>query len=230
MLARPASAIGEASTFVPAIGKHGGNWNARAAGLKQLAWEITSRTSVETLPTSRPIDLADPALFSNPFLYLGSDSPLPPLREAEVANLRRFLTYGGFVVAEANEPSDEVDASFRRELGRVLPHNELTRLPQEHVIYKSFYLLDHPSGRIQETPYLEHLKVGKRAALVYSRNDMAGAWSRDDRGDWDFECNPGGAAQREYALRTGVNLALYALCLDYKEDAVHLKYIMQRRR
>ena len=222
--------MGEASAFVPAIAKHGGAWSARTNGLRRIAWEVASRTSVETLPTAKPVDLADPALFNSPFLYLGSDTPLPALSDAEVSNLRRYLTYGGFAIFEANDPHPDVDTSMRRELARVLTHTELARVPQEHVIYKSFYLLDHPAGRLQETPYLEHLKVGRRTALVYSRNDMAGAWSRDERGDWDFECSPGGNAQREYALRTGVNLVLYALCLDYKEDAVHLKYIMQRRR
>ena len=112
----------------------------------------------------------------------------------------------------------------------MLPQSELTPVPQEHVIYKTFYLLDHPTGRVQASPVLEMARVGKRAAVVYSRNDMAGAWSRDDRGDWEFDVTPGGEAQREYAIRTGVNLAMYALCLDYKDDAVHLKYILGRRR
>jgi hypothetical protein len=28
----------------------------------------------------------------------------------------------------------------------------------------------------------------------------------------------------------GINLCMYALCLDYKDDAVHLPLIMQKRR
>ncbi len=28
----------------------------------------------------------------------------------------------------------------------------------------------------------------------------------------------------------GVNLVMYALCLDYKEDQVHIPFILQRRR
>ena len=30
--------------------------------------------------------------------------------------------------------------------------------------------------------------------------------------------------------RLGVNIAMYALCLDYKEDQVHIPFIMKRRR
>jgi len=226
-----ASAFGEVSLFQPALAKHGGTWDSRTNGLRRLAWEVSSRTSVEVLPSVRAVSLADRDLFKSPFVYLGSEGALPPLTDAEVANLRRYLTYGGFLLAESNDPSrPDFDQSFRRELARVLPQSELAPVPQEHVVYKTFYLLDHPSGRLLESPTLEMAKVGKRAAVIYSRNDMAGAWSRDDRGDWEFDVTPGGEAQREYAIRTGVNLVMYALCLDYKDDAVHLKFIMSRRR
>jgi len=32
------------------------------------------------------------------------------------------------------------------------------------------------------------------------------------------------------ALRTGVNLAMYALCLDYKKDQVHVETLLRQRR
>jgi hypothetical protein len=229
--ARRGWAMGDESFFVPAVARFAGSWDGRLKGLGALAWELSKRTSVESLPTARALALTDPALFRSPFLYLGSDAPLPSLSTQELSGLRRFLDYGGFLLAETNRPDDPaVDASFRRELGRVLPSGQLARIPQEHVIYKSFYLLDHPTGRVIQQPFMEMIKVGKRAAVVYSQNDMAGAWSRDAREAWDFECVPGGEGQRAMAFHTGINLCMYALCLDYKEDAVHLPYIMKRRR
>ena len=72
--------------------------------------------------------------------------------------------------------------------------------------------------------------LGKRAAVVYSQNDLAGAWSRDESGDYDYEVSPGGEPQRELAIRLGINVCMYALCLDYKDDAVHLPLIMKKRR
>ena len=45
----------------------------------------------------------------------------------------------------------------------------------------------------------------------------------------NFPVEPGGEAQRETAFRLGVNLAMYALCTDYKDDAVHLPFILRRR-
>ena len=39
---------------------------------------------------------------------------------------------------------------------------------------------------------------------------------------------PGGARQREFAYRFGVNLALYALTGNYKADQVHVPAILER--
>jgi hypothetical protein len=227
-----ASAFGESSKFIPAMARHRGRWDARPHGLRRLCWEVSNRTSIEVFPEARPLALSDPELFKYPFLYFGGEGAFPPLSEDEVAHLRRWLTYGGFLLADANDGSagDGFDASFRRELARVLPNAPLSRLPPDHVIYKTFYLLEPQGGRLLVRPFLEHARVGRRAAVVYSQNDLAGAWSRDEHGDWEYEVSPGGESQREMALRTGVNLVLYALCLDYKEDAVHLPFIMRRRR
>lgn len=231
-LPRSANAFGDSSKLIPAIARHGGAWDTRPHGLRRLCWEVASRTSVEVFPEARAYGLADRALFRYPFLYFGGEGAFPPLREDEVANLRRYLTYGGFMLADANDGSngDGFDASFRRELARVLPGSPLTRLPAEHVIFKSFYLIDRNGGRLLVRPFLDAATVGKRVAVVYSQNDLGGAWSRDEHGDWEFEVSPGGESQREIAIRTGVNLVFYALCLDYKEDSVHVPFILKRRR
>jgi len=149
-----------------------------------------------------------------------------------VENLRRYLTYGGFVLADDNEGREgsAFDRSLRRELARVLPQNPLQPVPQKHVVYKSFYMLDVPAGRVLARPQLEASFIGSRAAVMYSSNDLGGAWSRDETGTWQYEVVPGGEHQREMAFRMGINLCMYALCLDYKDDSVHLETIMNRRR
>lgn len=227
-----ARAFGDASRFVPAIARHGGRWDARVSGLRRMAWELEKRTSVETLLEVRALPLDSPKLFEHPFLYLSSDGPMPALTAAEVEHLRRYLTYGGFLFAEANDGSDGggFDASFRRELARVLPQQPLQALPSKHVIFKSFFLLDSAPGRLLRKPALEASLLNRRAAVVYSQNDVLGALNRDESGTWEFEPEPGGARQRELATRLAINLAMYALCLDYKDDAVHLPLIMNRRR
>lgn len=228
---RTARAFGDSARFIPAVLQHRGRWDARLSGLRRLAWELGRRTSVEMVPDARPVPINSPKLFELPFVYLGGDGSLPPLADDELENLRRYLTYGGFLLVDANDGSDGTgfDADFRREVQRLLPQAPLTPVPQEHVIFKSFFLLESAPGRLLRKPQLESCNLGKRAAIVYSQNDLAGAWSRDVSGDYEFEVTPGGESQRELAIRMGINLCMYALCLDYKDDAVHLPQIMKKR-
>ncbi|MBN1207108.1 MAG: DUF4159 domain-containing protein [Myxococcaceae bacterium] len=232
LLSRRASAFGEKSRFIPAVVKHGGNWDSRLNGLRRIAWELQRRTSVEVLPEARPCLLGSSEIFEYPFLYFGGDGSFPPLADTEVENLRRYLTYGGFMLADANDGSDGsgFDASFRREMARVLPQSPLKAVPSAHVIFKSFFLLEAAPGRLLHKPQLEACTLGKRAAVMYSQNDLAGAWSRTEAGDYEFDVSPGGEPQRELAIRVGINLLMYALCLDYKDDAVHLDIILKKRR
>lgn len=225
-------AFGDASRFVPAVARHRGRWDARDSGLRRLSWELQRRTSVDVIPEARPVALDGPQLFRSPFLYLGGDGSLPAFTDAEVLNLRRFLTYGGFLLADANDGSSGsgFDADFRREMARVLPRSPLKPLSDEHVVFKSFYLLDGAPGRLLTSPRLSAMQVSGRAAVIYSQNDLAGAWSRDEGGSWAYDVTPGGERQRELAFRMGINLCMYALCLDYKDDAVHLEHIMSKRR
>ncbi|ADO74291.1 DUF4159 domain-containing protein [Stigmatella aurantiaca] len=232
LLARRASAFGEKSRFIPAVARHGGTWDTRLSGLRRIAWELQRRTSVEVLPEARPFELSSPELFEYPFLYFGGEGSFPPLKSAEVENLRRYLTFGGFMLADANDGSDGdgFDASFRRELARILPQSPLTDVPSAHVVFKSFFLLDAAPGRFLNKPQMMAATLGKRAAVMYSQNDLAGAWSRGEGGDYEFDVTPGGEPQRELAIRVGINLLMYALCLDYKDDAVHLPIILNKRR
>ncbi len=228
---RRARAFGDTSRLVIGHVQHGGRWDPRPAALRRLGWELARRTSIEVSNDAVPVRLDRPGLHRHPMLYLAGDGPLPPLSEPERAALRRHLQYGGFLLVDAADGSDGsgFDASVRRELARVLPASPLRPVAREHVLYKSFYLLDRQGGRVLTKPWLEAQVLDGRLAVVYSQNDLGGAWARSESGDWEYPCTPGGEAQRETAFRLGVNVAMYALCTDYKDDAVHLPFIMKRR-
>ncbi len=228
---RPARALEPAAMLSIGQIQHGGNWNPRPTALRRLGWELGRRTSIEPAPEAAPVRLDGPGLHRHPMLYLTGAGALPPLSEAERAGLRRHLTYGGFLLVDSADGSDGsgFDASVRRELARVLPAAPLQPVPREHVLHKSFYLLDRQGGRLLVKPWLEAQALDGRLAVVYSQNDLGGAWARSELGEWEYPCTPGGEAQRETAFRVGVNVAMYALCTDYKDDAVHLPFILRRR-
>jgi hypothetical protein len=196
---RRALAFGEGARFVPGVAQHGGRWDGRLSGLRRLAWELQRRTSVEVVPEARGLALTSPRLFDHPFLYFGGDGDFPPLSAPEVEALRRYLVFGGFVLADANDGSGGrgFDASFRRELARVLPGSALEPVPSTHVLFKTFFLLDSAPGRVFLHPQLHMVNLGNRAAVVYSQNDLAGAWERDEGGVYAYEVSPGGEPQRE---------------------------------
>jgi hypothetical protein len=231
--ALPGWARGATAASPVAIGQiqHGGRWDPRPGALRRMGWELARRTSIETTADPVPVRLAAPGLHRYPFLTLFGDGAIPPLSEPERAALRRHLQYGGFLLVDSADGSDGggFDGAIRAELARVLPAAPLRPVPQQHVLYKAFYLIDHQGGRLLVKPWLEAQTLDGRLAVVYSQNDLAGAWARSELGDWEYACTPGGEPQREQAFRLGVNLAMYALCTDYKDDAVHLPFIMKRR-
>ena len=140
--------------------------------------------------------------------------------------------FGGFLLADANDGSygRGFDASFRRDLARVLPGAPLEPVPATHVVFKSFFLLDSAPGRLLLQPWLrggDHRQPHRGPLLAERPRRSVGARRI---GGVPFEVSPGGEAQREPAVRVGINVCMYALCLDYKDDAVHLPLILKRRR
>lgn len=220
------------SDFTFAQLKTGGRWDLRPDALRRLAWEVRQRTSIETMPEPVALTASDPKLFRYPFLYWGGEGEQPPFTDDEVRRLRRYLSYGGSLLIDSAEaePGGAFDRSVRREVARLMPRSSLERVPTDHVLYKTFYLVDAQAGRVSRVPYLEGVTYDERLAVIYSQNDLAGAWSRDAFGRWTFEVTPGGDRQREMAFRLGINAVMYVLCLDYKDDLVHAPFILDRRR
>jgi hypothetical protein len=230
---RPAHALGDRARLqMGQLVYDGGEWNPRPTALRRLAWEVEKRTSIEVKLDPVNLRPTDSKLHEHPLLYLAGDREFPAWSEADIEALRRYLTLGGLLLIDAAQYEDGAgfDASVRRELSRLFPRLQPSRLPDTHVLYKSFFLLTRPAGRTTQVGYLDALEQDKRVMLAYSMNDLGGAWDRDDYGRYRFECTPGGETQREHAFRLGINLVMYALCLDYKDDQVHVPFILRRRR
>ncbi len=221
--------LGSSSKLVFALLEHGPGSDPRPTALRRLAWEIVKRTSIECELDTVRLGASSPALFKHPLLVLAGKGAFSDHTPGEVASLRRYLTYGGTLFVDSNEAGKGLafDTSVRALLKRVLPRNPLTPIDRNHVLYKSFYLLDGPGGRVIRRPYLEGIILDGRIAVIYSQNDFLGAWARDDLGTWELEMD---ARRRELAFRFGLNLVMYTLCLDYKDDQVHLPFILRRRK
>jgi len=209
----------------------GGNAFPRPTGLERLAWELDKRTSIAMALDVVALTLRDKRLFHFPFLYLGGDSAFRLPSEQELLRLRRFLVYGGTLLIDSAEarPGGGFDRSVRALIAHTLPDDSMKRIDGRHSVYKSFYLLDRAVGRVALVPYWEAVERDGRLLVLYTQNDLAGAWGRDNLGNWQYNVYPGGERQRELAFRWGINVVMYALCVDYKSDQVHIPFILKRR-
>ena len=227
-----ALAFGADSLFgVGRVQYEGGNWDPRPSAVPRLLQQLEARTSVlsdSSCPAIRP---ESAAIFDTPFLLWCGDRGFDPLSSTVRHNLEIFMRAGGTIFFDSSEdnPDGEFYRAVHRELAAILNDVPLQRIPRDHVLYKSFYLIDNPPGRSIVAPYMEGCERDDRLMAIYSHNDLLGAWSRDNFGNWLYEVHPGGERQREMAFRMGINVVMYVLCLDYKEDQVHVPFILHRR-
>ncbi len=227
-----AGAFGQEGAFHPRILLTGGlSWGgSRESAPGRWAWEMVRRTSAPGRLVTKTVRADDTALLTEPFVVWSGDSTIPRLSEPEIRSLRQFIRLGGVLLVDDADPLGHAfgDAA-RRELRRVLPRAPIVKLPKSHVIYKSFYLVDRPVGRVEGPATLEAMLPSRPAQVLFSSHDLLGALARNRAGAWALDVEPGGALQRERALRMAVNLGMYVLCSDYKDDQVHAAEIMRRR-
>jgi Domain of unknown function (DUF4159) len=232
-LSFPLLSLYEGSKFHFAQLEYNGHWDPRPRDYQRLMSTLELRTSVTASYERKVLKIGDKDLFNFPFLYMAGDGGFEPFTEEERRRLRKYIKLGGTLLIDDASGSDvsAFDSQIREELKYILPEIPLSRLTQNHVVYKSFYLLYSASGRKIISPYLEGITFTDedRTAVFYSRNDLGGAWSEDEFGKWEFECIPGGESQRELAFRLGINLILYALTGNYKEDQIHIPFIKRRQ-
>ena len=208
----------------------GGDWNPHPLSVTPLMDELMQRTSVEAATARHEVNLTDRDLFNYPFLYITGRYEFEPFSPEEIEVLRLFLSFGGFLLIDdgLGQQGYGFDKSIRREMGRVFPGNEFKRLPNGHAALRSYYLLRRIGGVRIVSPTLDGLTIGSSTPVVYCQNNLGGAWERDQLGKWTNACTPGGEEQRRDAFHLGINLILYAMTENYKEDLIHVPFIRKR--
>ena len=233
LLRRPGRTAGGAfpQFYIAQVKYRGGQWDPNPQFAEAIIEELGLRTSIDSFRDRRTITLNDPELFSCPFLYMSGKHEFDPLTREEREALKRYLTFGGFLLAEdaMGIKNFGFDTAFRREMKQIFPLHELKKLPPDHSVLQSFYLINTIGGRQKVNAFLEGITIDNWTPVIYCQNDLSGAWSRDRFGKWLHECVPGGEAQRLAAFKLGVNIIVYSLTSDYKKDLVHHPFIKRRQ-
>ena len=211
--------------------EHGEGARSRPQAPKQLMWEVGKRTSIEAREEARWVSPESPDLFKYPLIvWLGSGAP-PPFSQRARDQLNLFLRAGGLLfIDDISLPGDDrFDRGVRQRIQEIWPESALREVSDEHTIFRSFFLLDRPYGRLMRSAQLHHVTFDDLSPILYARNDTFGAFGRAPTGDWLHPVLPGGDLQRERAFRFGINLVMYSTCLNYKRDQVHTLTILRRR-
>jgi hypothetical protein len=227
---RGARALGAATRFDVAELVLASGTATRPAAWERLLFETIQSTSVECEPRAVALSPEDPALFAHPFCVLIGTGALPPLSEAAVEQLRRYLTYGGFLLLDdaSGAPGGAFARSARALAGRLFPTRPLSPLPADHSVYRAFFLLERAVGRADFGAPLEGVAYRSTTPLMYLPNDLSGALDRFPDGRERHACVPGGEFQRREALKLGINLALYSLTSNYKHDQAHVAALLRQ--
>jgi hypothetical protein len=183
----------------------GGDWYVGPSTLPNLLREIRRRTGVPVADAPVNVKLTDPLLWSYPFLFIGGHGNVK-FSDEELELLRRYLESGGFLYAD---DCYGMDPSFRREMKRVFPDQEMVELPPNHPIFHSFY--DMPNG----LPKV-HKHDGKPpqgfGIFRDGRLVMFYAYESDIHDGWeDEQVHDDPPQNRELAFKMGVNIFMFAM-------------------
>ena len=196
---------GERFTIAQVQYSGGGDWYGDATVIGNWLRLLRTRTDIETAEERVILKLTDYALYEYPMLYLVGHGNIR-LTESEVEALRHYLTHGGFLFVNDDYGLDE---SFRREMRRVFPQQELTPIPNAHPIYHCFY--DLPGlPKIHE----HDAEPAQGFGIFHDGRMVVYYVYSSDIGDGleDADVHPEDTPQvRELAAKMAVNIAVYVL-------------------
>jgi len=184
----------------------GGDWYEDRTSLRNLMRAARDRLGIPVAGDQEAIvEPGAATLFQFPMVFACGHGNIK-FTAAEVSNLRRYLTTGGFLWIDDDFG---IDASFRREAQRLFPEARLIELPFSHPIFHGHY--DFPRG----LPKIhEHSGGPPKAFGIVHDGRLAVLYTFDtDLGDGleDEEVHHDPPATRESAVKMGLNIVHYAL-------------------
>jgi hypothetical protein len=217
-------------------------------GLIGLSRVLARRTSL-TPGDPVAVDPARDELNFYPLLYWPVVAARPQPPPAAIGKAAQFMKQGGTIIFDTRDarsaspggpPTPE--GTWLKTLleGAGIP--PLEPVPPDHVVTKTFYLIDSFPGRYANgTTWIEALppapadgiarpaRAGDGVSpIIITSNDLAAGWASDAEGESLYPLEPGSERQHELSLRGGVNLVMYTLTGNYKSDQVHVRDLLER--
>ena len=184
----------------------GGDWYGDRTALPNLIAFCNENLKTNFQQQDETVEVGSAEIFNYPFIFLTGHGNVI-FSDQEAANLRKYLTGGGFLHIDDNYGLDKF---IRPQMKKVFPELDFVELPVNHPIYHQKY--DFPNG----LPKI-HEHDGKRAqgfGLIYKGRLVCFYTYECDLGNgWeDFGTYPNDTQEaRLKALKMGANLIQYVL-------------------
>jgi hypothetical protein len=197
--------------FVLAQLKHEGDWDPDPSAVHNLLKFARDNSTLEVKFRREDVRLTDPKAATYPLLYMTGHRQFH-WNQDEAARLRRYLTAGGVMLADACCGRMAFDMAFRQEIEKVLPGKKLERIPLDHPLMRCHFDIRKAdfTPRVREdfgpvdTPELEGITLDGRLAVVYSRFDLGNGWEQ-------FPHAYSYGMKDASALKVGTNMIVYAI-------------------
>lgn len=183
----------------------GGDWYNDPSAEVNLLKFISENTNILTNPTYVTADLETNEIFNFPITFLTGHGNVVFSKKG-ITTLRNYFENGGFMIIDDDYG---LDKSFRREINKVFPNNNLVELPFNHDIYHSFYNFENGPPKTHEhdnkPPRGFGLFLGEKMVLYYTtESNPSDGWANNDVHNDPEE-------KRIEALKFGTNIIVYAL-------------------
>lgn len=184
----------------------GGDWYSNRTALPNLIEFCNQNLATNFEQEEVIVEAGSADLFNFPFVYMTGHGNVT-FSAQEAANLRKYLTAGGFLHIDDNYGLDKF---IRKEMKKVFQELDFVELPINHKIYDQKFKFPAGLPKIHE----HDGKPAQGLALIYQgrvvcfytfESDLGNGW--EDAGTYAGDDDE----TRQKALRMGANLIQYAL-------------------
>ncbi len=171
-------------------------------------------TSISNVPAhvdeTSIMTFSDPEMFKFPLLYL-VEPGFWAMSDADVVNLRSYLTKGGFLIVD--DFPDRAWVNFEQQMARVFPENKWIEITIDHPIFHSFFEIDphevpqsyNLGGPPQFWAMFEENDPAKRMLVIANyQNDLSEFWEYVEQG---FSPTP----ETNESYKVGINQFIYGI-------------------
>lgn len=183
--------------------KGGGDWYANPTALPNLIKYCNENLKTNLAAEPVNVEPGSRDIFNYPYVHMTGHGNVV-FTPVEAQNLRDYLLAGGFLHADDNYG---LAPSFRREIKKVFPEEELVELPWEHPVFHQKYKFTQGLPKIHEhdakrPQALGIIKEGRLVVLFTYETDLGDGWE-------DPEVHKDPENKRQQALQMGANIISY---------------------